>query len=522
MTEEYNFLRPYQKDCCNAVWSKWREFDKLLAVLPTGSGKTVIGLSLAKHIISQGGRLLWLAHRDELIRQPQARAREFLGMECAIEKAKETALGSMYPVTIGSVQSLCREKRLHKFKPDHYTHIVVDETHHILAATYMRILKHFSSAKVLGISATPDRGDKKNLGQFFDELAFEYHIKDAIDAGWLCPISAQTIPINIDMSNVRTEKGDYKDRDIDDAIKPYLAAIAAKLWELSPERKHLIFLPLKATAQLMREMMQEAGFRSYYAAGDYRDELEDYHRDVGGSCMCNAMLLSEGYDHPPINGITILRPTQSRSLYAQMAGRGTRPCPESGKTDLMLHDCLWFSERYSLAHPASLIAEDEEIEKRMVEKAKAGGKMDIGALEESAHSDAKAEREDVLKSYLDANSKRKSKTVDPLVFGFLVDDEEITHYEPSFGWEKEKASSKQQETLAKFGFDGSSMRKGYASKILDKVMDRMDHKLASAKQLNILQRFGYRKFGGMTFEEASGKIDKLAKNGWSRKPSWVK
>ena len=515
MSETYKFLRPYQRDCCNAVWSKWREYDKLLAVLPTGSGKTLIGLSLAKHVISQGGRILWLAHRDELIRQPQARAREFLGMECAIEKAKETAFGSLYPITIGSVQSLCREKRLHKFKPDHYTHIVVDETHHILASTYMRILNYFSSAKVVGISATPERSDKKNLGQFFDDLAFEYHIKDAIEQGFLCPISAQTIPINIDMSNVRTEKGDYKDQDVDDAIKPHLEAIAAKLWELSPERKHLIFTPLKATAQLMRELMREVGFRSYYAAGDYRDELEDYHRDMGGSAMINAQLLSEGYDHPPIDGITVLRPTQSRGNYCQMIGRGTRLSPDTGKTNLLIHDFLWMSEKHALAHPASLIAEDEDIEKRMVEKAKAGGKMDLGDAEESAHSDAKGEREDALKRYLDANSKRKAKTVDPLVFGLLVDDEEITHYESSFKWEDEPATEGQQATLAKFGFDGSAMRKGYASKILGKLMDRVDKKLASAKQINTLQRFGLRKFEGMTFEDASKKIDRIKQNGWS-------
>jgi type I site-specific restriction endonuclease len=197
-------------------------------------------------------------------------------------------------------------------------------------------------------------------------------------------------------------------------------------------------------------------------------------------------------------------------MYAQMVGRGTRLSPDTGKTDLLIHDFLWMSEKHALAHPASLIAEDEEIEKRMVEKAKAGGKVNIGALEEQAHSDAKAEREDVLKRYIDANAHRKSKTVDPLVFGFLTDNEEITHYEATFAWESAPATENQRRALEKFGFDGSQMKRGYASKILDGLIQRCDKKLASAKQIALLSKHGYRRFENMTFTEASVCIDKLA------------
>ena len=510
-------LRQYQRDCANAVWLKWKEFQKLLAVLPTGTGKTIVFSKLAAHIADNaGGRVLILAHRDELIRQAQDKLRISTGLDSAVEKAGETAEGSLYPVTIGSVQTLCREKRRQKFPSNYYTHIIVDEAHHVLARSYLSILEHFAQAKVLGVTATPDRGDKKNLGTYFEELAYEYSIKQAINDQFLCQITAQTIPIKIDLSGVKTKAGDYSERDLDSAIDPYLGQIAESMREAAYGRKVLIFLPLIQTSLNMEEKLRAVGFTPCHIDGkskDRRQILTDFHADRY-DVLCNSMLLTEGFDEPSIDCICVLRPTQSRPLYAQMVGRGTRIC--EGKDDLLILDYLWHSERHALARPASLIAEDEEIEQRMVQKAAKGGPMELETLEAEAHSDVKQEREDVLKRFIDANAHRKARSVDPLVFGALLHDEEITQYESTFAWENQPATERQVATLQKFGFDGSNFKKGYASKVLDRVMKRVENNMASAKQINLLSRFGLRDFSTMTFDEASQKITRIKNNGWSR------
>ena len=118
-----------------------------------------------------------VAHRGELLDQAADKLMETCGLSAALEKAECTALGSDSPVTVGSVQSLCRDERLARFPQDYFSEIVVDEAHHCLSDSYQKVLNHFPKAKVLGVSATIDRNDKKDLGQFFDSIAYEY-LKD--------------------------------------------------------------------------------------------------------------------------------------------------------------------------------------------------------------------------------------------------------------------------------------------------------------------------------------------------------
>lgn len=112
-------------------------------------------------------------------------------------------------MVVGSVQTLQRTARLERFPQDYFGTIIIDEAHHAITDGYRRILDYFSGAKVLGVTATPDRGDMRNLGEVFDSLAFEYKLTDAIKEGYLCKIMAQTIPLQLDITSVTMSGGDY-------------------------------------------------------------------------------------------------------------------------------------------------------------------------------------------------------------------------------------------------------------------------------------------------------------------------
>ena len=222
-------LRPYQKEAKTAVLSQWEQGNsKTLLVLPTGCGKTIVFAKIAEDRVRNGERVLILAHRGELLEQAADKILNACGLGCAVEKAEESCIGSWYRITVGSVQSLMREKRLAQFSKDYFNTIIIDEAHHSISDSYQKILGYFDEAKVLGVTATPDRGDMKNLGQVFDSLAYEYTLPRAIKEGYLSPIKALTIPLKLDLTGVGTQAGDYKASDIDTALDPYLYQIAVK------------------------------------------------------------------------------------------------------------------------------------------------------------------------------------------------------------------------------------------------------------------------------------------------------
>lgn len=202
-------LRPYQQAAVTAIEEGWRDggLRKSLLVLPTGTGKTVVFCTVARHCAGDG-RVLILAHREELIEQARQKYYRVTGELAAKEKAGETCLGDSSPVVVGSVQTLQNKKRLSKFPADYFGAIIIDEAHHALAAGYQRVLEHFPRARVLGVTATPDRGDKRDLAEYFDGVAYEYSLKSAIADGYLCPIRALTAPLTLDVSNVKTGRGE--------------------------------------------------------------------------------------------------------------------------------------------------------------------------------------------------------------------------------------------------------------------------------------------------------------------------
>ena len=192
-------------------------------------GKTIVFAKIAEDRVRVGERVLIMAHRGELLEQASDKIEKATELKSAVEKAEQTCLGSWRRIVVGSVQTLIREKRLHQFAADYFDTIIIDEAHHSVSDSYQRVLQYFGDAKVLGVTATPDRADMRNLGSYYDSLAYEYSLVQAIKEGYLCRIVAQTIPLQIDISGVGFSAGDYKAGELGTALDPYLDQIAREM-----------------------------------------------------------------------------------------------------------------------------------------------------------------------------------------------------------------------------------------------------------------------------------------------------
>lgn len=509
--------RPYQREAIAAIEGEWEKgVKKTLLVLPTGCGKTVVFCKVAEDQVRNGGRGLILAHRGELLDQAADKLFRVTGLRCAVEKAEDHSRDSWYRVTVGSVQTMMRESRLNEFPEDWFDFIIVDEAHHCLADSYQRVLDHFTDAKVLGVTATPDRGDMRNLGSVFESLAYEYTLPRAIKEGYLCPIKAQTIPLKLDLTGVGVQSGDFKAGDLGTALDPFLAQIADEMVKTCGDRKTVVFLPLVKTSQKFRDILNSKGFRAAEVNGDSRDRAEILADFEAGkyNVLCNSMLLTEGWDCPSVDCIVVLRPTKIRSLYAQMVGRGTRLSP--GKDHLLLLDFLWHTERHELCHPASLICESEEVAKKMTENIEAAGcPVDIEEAEAKAQSDVVAQREEALAKTLAEMRTRKRKLVDPLQFEMSIQAEDLASYVPAFGWEMGPPTDSQKASLEKMGiFPDEIGNAGKAKLLLDRLSKRREEGLTTPKQIRFLENKGFEHVGTWDFDAARKLIDRIAANGW--------
>lgn len=377
------------------------------------------------------------------------------------------------------------------------------------------MLKYFNNARVLGVTATPDRNDKKDLSTFFDSIAFEYPIAQAVKDGYLSPIRAKMILLNIDLTNVRTSCGDYISSDLGNALEPYLEQIADEMTKLCFNRKTVVFLPLVAISQLFCELLNSKGFHAIEVNGECTDRKEILSDFESGkyNVICNSMLLTEGWDCPAVDCIVNLRPTKSRSLYTQIVGRGMRLYP--GKKELLLLDFLWMTAKLSLCRPSCIIAKDAEHAKNIdlkVERANDG--IDILEAGKQAETDIVQQRKKALAKELEAQRRKKAKFVDPLQFIFSI-EENLDDYEPTFKWELEPPTQKQIELIEKFNISAEGIdSRGKATKLIDVLMRRVNEHLSTAKQIRLLERYGFKSVGTWTFTEASDMINHLAANHW--------
>lgn len=529
-------LRDYQEAAVQSIDHELMRVRSTLAVLATGAGKTVIFSQVTLQEVTQrGGKVLIIAHTEELLDQAADKLYKTTGLEAAREKAAERA-STFDDVVVASVQTMGRPARLETWAPDHFGLIIIDEAHRSLATTYRRIIDHFASAKVLGVTATADRGDQKSLGRVYDSIAFEYGILEACRDGYLVRPWVQTVPLSIDLSGLIATKGksgDYNAIDVADRIEPFLREIAKVLAEMERKdpRRTVIFLPSVDTASMMADALKSEGLTADFVAGD-KKRCPDRKRRLAAfergefQFIANAMLLTEGFDSPAIARVVNLRPTKIRGLFCQIIGRGTRILPgvidhlngpddrearieaiaASSKTNLQIVDFLWITEKLDLIKPANLVSGDPEVVKRMIEKSEDGDLID---QEEEAERDLL----ESIKREAEKNRNKKGKTFDPLEKAFTLGDEELANYRPDSQWAAQRPTDDQVKILVKHGLDPARIRyRGLAAKWIQKVITREKMGLCSLKQMSFLDRMKIPGAHQYTAEDAKKAIGRRIQN----------
>jgi len=374
-------LRDYQRAAVDAVKREWAHHRSTLLVLATGLGKSVCCSHLLRDRQSVG-RSLVLVHREELLQQMRGHL-ERVGLSVEIERAEEAALAlSLTPsdCVVATVQTL-KGRRLERWPREVFSQIVIDEAHRAAAPSYRAVLDHFYCAKVLGLTATPTRGDGVGLGEVFETCAHEMGIGQGIREGWLVPLVARTYPLeSVDLRNVSMSGGDLSGPELDNEIVQAVYGIAQRLVERAGDRPTLAFLPGVASARgLATALATLDGVDPDRVASvdgkttpDERQRITRGFLDGSIQYVANCMLWTEGFDAPPTACIALCRPTKSMGLLSQQIGRGTRTLPgtvdglatagerraaiaASAKPDTLLVE---FTGRYriDLAHPAEVLA----------------------------------------------------------------------------------------------------------------------------------------------------------------------
>lgn len=525
-------LRPYQQVCVDNVDQGWSRCSRQLVVHATGTGKGSLAAYWANECAKRGKRMLFLAHRESLVRQTAERIRSQVDIQAEIEMADEYASHSAKCVC-ASVQSLANVSRLSGFNEDHFDLVIADEGHHSLAATWQRVMNYFSFgpktldenwamkpageeisiARIIGLTATPDLASKRNLGEWYqsptgdDRPTHEYSLLDGINDGWLVRPVAKSIPLNVDLRGLaarRTTHGsDFSDAELTERMEPIIEALAEQAALLVKDRKTVAFLPSVRCAELLADAVSECGLNGMLVHGamdDSMDQLARFTAAPNGTLIANASLITEGIDIANISAVLMGRATKSRGFYAQAAGRAARPSVVGGidqyetaderkaaiaasaKPDFLILDPLWVSDRLKLIRPCSLVAR-----RLQNEEALASTEGDLVAAE------AEAER-DFLAALSKEAKKHKHKaavTFDPLVKDLSLGEDSLRDYKPQHAWELKPVETGEREFLEKNGISTVSIRcSGQAQKVIDTIIQRDRLGLASAKQIQLLLRIG--------------------------------
>ena len=547
-------LRPYQKEASDNILAEWESGKQsTMVVMPTGSGKTVLFANIIKRRLP--GRTMVLAHREELIFQAKDKIQKFTGLECEIEMGELVASSTFWsnqPVVIATVQTLVSGRgrpRMERFNPMEFSTVVIDEFHHATAKTYLKILDWFKlnpRIKILGVTATPDRTDEEALGQVCDSVAFNYTLPDAISDGWLVPISCQMVSIaGLDFSSVRTTAGDLNGADLAEIMEAesVCQGVCSATLQIIGKRQTIVFTPSVKHAEMACAIFNRhqdgiAEWVSGKTEKEARRRIMDNVVQGRTQILCNVGVATEGFDAPGVEVIVMARPTKSRALYAQMAGRATRPqaglvdkfataderkdaIHNSKKPGALLIDFVGNSGRHKLISGLDLLGgKYTEEERRVAKEIAADGDLhDIeGALDEArksliakevAQEELRRQLEEAKKRHLVAKAKWTTSSVDPF------DAFDIRPMTLALNNQRNPLSNKQKDILRKQGIDPDSMNSTHAKQLLDEQFRRWQKDLCSMKQSIFLSKHGYD--GPQIKRQDARKImDALARNQWQK------
>lgn len=500
--------RPYQIEIDNRLEAGWEDFKRQLVISTMGSGKTICFAQLASRFCKAGHRVLVLVDQDELVRQAVAKIEATTDLKCEVEKAEFRASKSA-SVVVSSVQSMMR--RLDNWPANHFGLIIVDEADKSLAASWQRCLKHFDGhAKVAGFTATPNRGDLRNLGEYYQNIAFEAYFFDFIGNGkwafdivdgrrvqknWVSPITIQMVPIKIDLSGKCAGK-DFTNDEADEIITPHLHEIARCIQFYAPFRRTLVFLPLIKTCEKFAEIANDIGLSTQFTSGvddGQQSKLRGF-RNWEFDVLANSMLLTRGIDIPEIEAAFIGRVTKSVSFYQQMVGRITRLSP--GKGDALLLDPLFQACKKMVCRPAHLIAKNEEEAEAITKLCEDSAALPTDVLSTLDLMDVAAtagsQREEALRKKLAEHANKKASVISAADFAMRHGNIEAAEFEPSMFWEMGNVSAKQERYLKEAKIDVSTVHgTAHATKLLDIYFKTKSLRLAGPNVLAAINRSGY-------------------------------
>lgn len=523
-------LRPYQEEAVAAILASLGRFRSTLAVMATGTGKTETAAFVVKR---WPGRVLWLAHRDELIAQARERLERITAEPVATEKASDYASRDARLV-VGSVQTVASPTRMADMGD--FGLIVVDEAHHAPATTYRRIIDHFATAKVLGLTATPDRADEKALGKVFEDVAYVMDLGNAIGEGWLVPIQARMVEVErLDISAVGKVGKDLAVGALDEAMLDAVRGVVSHTLRLEPTLQAIAFWPGVKSAELACDVFnKEDPGSTCFISGETEEGLRrrlvaDFRAGRVKRLM-NCAIAVEGFDAPNAALIVMARPTLSRGLFAQMVGRGSRPhagvvdgpataeerrtaIASSDKPCCKILDFVGNAGKHSLVSAVDLLGgdySDDEVALAKKREKKAAGPVDPAMLLAEARADIQRAAERAA-----AMVARSATVRDVDMFRMLgVQASSVSYLDRRFGYKP--MSEKQHDMLLNAGFKQEQLAEvgsRGASSMISKLVERRTRGLATLKQLAVVRKH-VQVPDTLTFDKAREMMDYVASTGW--------
>lgn len=540
-------MRPYQNAAVEGAFRAWEDNASTLVVLPTGLGKTVVFSEIINRFLAAnpGQSVMVIAHREELIMQAADKIERVTGIRGEIEMGEYQAVGffgDMKPIIISTVQTQCAGGdgggRMTKFDPFKVGLVVIDEAHHATSSSYRRVVDYYrqnTACRVLGVTATPDRADEEALGKVFDSVAYDYQIMDAIKQGWLVPVQQQMVTVgSLDFSNIKTTAGDLNQGELAEVMEEErnLQGIAEPTVQICGEKRAIVFAATVKQAERLSEILNryKPDRASWICGKTDKDErrriLADF-KDGKLQFVVNVGVLTEGFDDSGVEMIVMARPTKSRALYAQMAGRGTRPhdsvagllgdcatdierrkmIDESVKPYCTIVDFCGNAGRHKLISTADILGgnyEDDVVE-AVAKKVKENGGKPVDMAEELAKEaklrEERKRAEAARRAGLTARAQFMLTNIDPFCQWDITPVKER-------GWDKGKKFSPKQSAILmeRIGVDPTKIPYGQGKQLLDEYFRRLQGGYATLKQSRTLNRIGIK--APMRFEETKRLFDR--------------
>lgn len=348
-------LRPYQREAVDSFFTELDKHPRQLIVLPTGAGKTIVFGAIAHryhHEVGNQRPILIIAHRSELLDQADAKLSMVWPnvLTGRIQGNRNEQLGD---VLLASTQTLVAGRKI----PQPGL-VIYDECHHSRAEGALGVLERLGvfangGPPLLGVTATPSRSDKTQLGDIFEHITYESTILQMIIDGYLVDVRGIKVSVpGLDLKRVRMTAGDYNAKDLSNALNEVeaLDAVVEAVRNHAPNRKSIVFAVDVKHAQALAERFRASGFSSASIDGtmkaEERQSVLSAFDDDRLRILVNCQILTEGFDQPDVDCVVIARPTRSRALYTQMVGRGLRLHPS--KADALVLDLTGASDDKSL------------------------------------------------------------------------------------------------------------------------------------------------------------------------------